>query len=72
MKKKMIYFIAYYGEHCFWWDDEGKRFVPQGMRLYRTTWDDIGDALKAIRKVKHDYATGWADDIYIDSELTVE
>ena len=71
METKIVYFIAYYGEHHFWWDDDKKRFVPAGMRLYRTTWDDLGEALKAIHRVKHDYATGWANDIYIDSELTV-
>lgn len=71
MKKKIVYFIAYYGEKHLWWDDDFKRFVPAGMRLYRTTWSNIEDAMKAAHKIKHDYATGWADDIYIDSELTV-
>lgn len=71
MKKKIVYFIAYYGHKHMWWDDEKKRFVPAGMRLYRTTWDDLDECMKACRKVKTDYATGWLDDIYIDSELTI-
>ncbi len=71
MKKKIIYFIAYYGERHLWWDDENERFVPAGLRLYRSTWTDLGEAMKACRKAKK-IAHGWHDDIYIDSELTVE
>ena len=69
MRKK--YFIAYYGQHNLWWDDDGKRFVPQGMYLYRSTWNNLDDVMKKVREVRTKYATGWADDICIDSELTV-
>ncbi len=69
MRKK--YFIAYYGQHNLWCDDDGKRFVPQGMYLYRSTWDTLDDVMKKSSEVKRKYATGLADDIYIDSELTV-
>lgn len=48
------------------WDDDGKRFVPAGMLLYVTTYDDIDSVFKAIRKVKR-LCSGWANEIYIDS-----
>lgn len=69
MAREIVYFIAYYGSKNLWWDNDNKRFVPAGMRLYRTTWKDLGECMKAAFRVKHDYATGWANDIYIDSEI---
>ena len=69
MKKGIKYFIAYYDDHKqLWWDDEKKRFVPAGLRLYRTTWTDLDQAMKAAHKAKH-ICSGWYDNIYIDSEI---
>lgn len=69
MKTKVRYFIAYYGYKHMWWCDEQEMFVPVGMYLYRTTWDKLEDAMQAMRRVRK-IASGWVDDIYIDSELT--
>ena len=71
IKKVIKYFIAYYGASgCRWWDGEMKRWVPNGMCLYRTSYDTVEDAMKELRIVRKK-SSGWYDDIYIDSYLTV-
>ena len=70
MKEKIVYFIAYYGsDRSMAWDDDKKRFVPACMKLYRTAYENIDDALKKCREVKKKYASGWADDIFVDGEI---
>lgn len=71
MKKKIKYFIAYYGPtFCRAWDNEKRRWIPYGMKLYTTFFDSLDDALKAVRNVRRN-CSGWRDDIVIDSVVTV-
>lgn len=79
---KIKYFIAHYGgiqigrdskikdygDHHHWWDGDNDRWVPAGMKLYRTTYDTIEEAMKAVREAKK-RSSGWYEEIYIDSEL---
>ena len=68
ISRSVKYRIVYYGPDKYLaWDNDYKRFVPAGLYLYVTTFNTLEDAMKASRRVKHDYATGWADDIYIES-----
>lgn len=71
MKTKVKYFIAHYGAgSAHAWDADGARWVPHGMKLYITFWDNINDVFRECSKVRR-ACSGWHDDIYIDSELTV-
>ena len=63
----MKYRIAYYGDKYLCWCDEQKRFIPSVMHLYVTVYKTLEDAMKAAHRIKHDYATGWVDNIYIES-----
>ena len=71
MKLKIKYFIAYYGPtFARAWDDAGRRWVPYGMRLYISYFEDIAEAFAVLRRVRR-ACSGWHDDILIDSVLTV-
>ena len=64
---KIRYRIAYYGDDkTLGWYAEKEMFIPLGMRLYVTTWDNLEDAMQEMRRVKK-LASGWWDRIFIDS-----
>lgn len=66
IKKKVRYFIAYYGDTPRAWDADKSRFVPYGMDLYTTFYDRQEDAMCEMQKVRK-LASGWMNDIFIDS-----
>lgn len=76
MDKIIKYRIVYYApgtklgspKHLAWCEEQ-KRFIPQELRLYTTSYDSLDEVFKAIRKVKK-ACTGWYDDIYIDSYIS--
>lgn len=69
VRKKVKYFIAYYGDTPRAWDADKSRFVPYGMDLYTTFYDRPEDAMREMRKVRKE-ASGWMDNIFIDSKLS--
>lgn len=70
MKRKIKYFIAYYGPtFCRAWDNEKGRWIPYGMNLYTSFFDDLDNALQVVRNVRR-ACPGWRDDIMIDSVIT--
>lgn len=61
------YRIVYLGDDKYLaWDADAQRFIPAGMHLYVTTWDNIDDCLREMREVKRK-CSGWYDSIYVDS-----
>ena len=66
MEGKIVYRILYLGNPMLAWCEDQKRFIPAGMHLYVTTYDELDDALKAVKKVKR-ACSGWADEICLDS-----
>lgn len=70
MQEKVKYFIVYYGgKSSKAWDADNSRFVPYGMDLYTTFYDRPEDAMREMRKVRKE-ASGWMDNIFIDSKLS--
>lgn len=70
MKKNIKYFIAHYGVNFpSAWDNDQKRWVPIGMKLYISAWDSIEEIWPIIRSVKK-ACSGWRNDIYIDSFIS--
>jgi hypothetical protein len=70
MKTKVLYFIAYYGpSFCRAWDNDSKRWVPYGMDLYTTFYNDLDSAFEVLHMVRR-ACSGWRDGIAIDSKLT--
>lgn len=71
MKKKIMYRIMHIGEKVSFWDADKMRWIPAGLFLYITNYNDLETVLKDVRKVRR-MCSGWADDIYIDSVLKWE
>ena len=70
MKRKVKYFIAYYGPtFCRAWDNENKKWIPYGLHLYITYFDNLDDAFQIIKGVRR-ACSGWRDNIVIDSIIT--
>ena len=70
MKTKIKYFIAYYGPtFCRAWDNEKGRWIPYGMNLYTSFFDDLDRALQVVRSVRR-ACPGCRDGIMIDSIIT--
>ena len=70
MQEKIKYFIAYYGGKApKAWDADKSRFIPYDMHLYITYYDNLDDVFREMRKVRK-LASGWRDEIYIDSRLS--
>lgn len=66
IKKETRYRIAYYGDDRYLaWDADNERFVPAGLHLYVTTWNDIFQVFDEMRKVKRK-CSGWMPNIYIE------
>lgn len=69
IEKKISYFIAYYGKKSpLAWCREQKRFIPYGMDLYVTFFEDLNECMREMRKVRRS-CSGWVNDIYIDSKI---
>ena len=60
------YRIVYIGvKNYMAWDEDTEGFIPAGLHLYVTTYNNYDDAAEELRKVKRMYPE-WAEDIYIE------